>query len=393
MKIIRVTGKKTENLFLNVARKIYKDDKYWVCQLDNDIKNSFNPSRNRFLKNGEAERWIAVDHSVNPIGRIAAFYNSEKAKAEKILSGGAGYFECINDQDAANLLFDTARDWLEKKGMKAMDAPINFGENDSNWGLLVEGFTHPGIGMPYNLPYYKNLFETYGFQIFFRQFSYHLDLTKKFPERFWKIAEWISKKPDFTFRHFTWDKAEKYVNDTARIYNSTWQQVKENFTPLDPSVLRETMQKLKPIIDGEMIWFAYYKDEPVSFFIMFPDANQIFKKLNGKLHFWNMIRFLYYRETKTINRIRAITAGIVPKFQNSGIESGIFWHMNEKMKNKPQYKEIELSWVGDYNPKMISLYQAVGGVRAKIHHTYRYMIDKSIPFERFMPEKVSENPQ
>ena len=121
---------------------------------------------------------------------------------------------------------------------------------------------------------------------------------------------------------------------------------------------------------------------------MFPDANQILKKLNGKLHLWNMLRFIYYKKTGMINRIRAIAAGVIPKFQNSGVESGIFWHMNEKMKFKPQYKEIELSWVGDFNPKMISLYEAVGGVKAKTHITLRYMIDKTIPFERFMPEKV-----
>ncbi len=115
------------------------------------------------------------------IGRVAAFYSREKAGAEKIPSGGLGHFECINDQDAAFMLFDAAKNWLRTKGLKAMDAPVNFGENDNNWGLLVDGFTHPGFGMPYNFPYYRSLFENYGFRIYFRQFSYHLDLKKDFP--------------------------------------------------------------------------------------------------------------------------------------------------------------------------------------------------------------------
>jgi len=59
------------------------------------------------------------------------------------------------------------------------------------------------------------------------------------------------------------------------------------------------------------------------------------------------------------------------------------------MDHKPHYKEIELSWVGDFNPKMIALYEAVGGVRAKTHYTYRYMIDPAIPFQRFMPEMIN----
>jgi hypothetical protein len=146
--------------------------------------------------------------------------------------------------------------------------------------------------------------------------------------------------------------------------------------------------KAKPILDPDMIYYAYYKDEPIGFFVMLPDVNQILKKFNGKINIINKIRFLYYKRRKTITRIRAQVAGVIPKFQNSGVESGIFWHMNERMKPKKHYTEIELSWVGDFNPKMIALYEAVGADLAKIHHTYRFMIDENIPFERFMPEKL-----
>ena len=391
MELVQVINKKTERLFFEVAREIYKNDPYWVCPLDSEIKSIFNPSKNRFFKNGDAIRWILINDERKVIGRIAAFYNMNKAKAEKILTGGAGFFECVNDQGSANILFDAAGGWLKNRGMQAMDAPVNFGENDTDWGLLVEGFIQPAIGMPYHLSYYKDLFENYGFRLYFKQFSYLLDLTKKFPERFWKIAEWISKKPDFTFQHFSWKKATKFIQDVVHIYNTTWSVFKEDFTPLDPEILRETLKKLKPFLDEEIIWFAYYKNEPISFFIMFPDINQILKEFNGKLHLLNILRLLYYKRTHKITRIRAIVAGVVPKFQNSGVESGIFWHMNEKMKHKTHFKEIELSWVGDFNPKMISLYEAVGATKTKTHHTYRYMLTPTVPFERYMPEIPSSN--
>jgi len=54
-----------------------------------------------------------------------------------------GFFECTDDRDAAFLLFDTCSAWLKERGMQAMDGPINFGENDVNWGLLVEGSLIP----------------------------------------------------------------------------------------------------------------------------------------------------------------------------------------------------------------------------------------------------------
>ena len=80
-------------------------------------------------------------------------------------------------KQAAFLLFDTAKEWLSSKGMQAMDGPINFGENDTNWGLLVEGFTQPGFGMGYHKKYYEEHFlKKYGFKNYFEQYSYHKDV-------------------------------------------------------------------------------------------------------------------------------------------------------------------------------------------------------------------------
>ncbi|MFW5780946.1 MAG: GNAT family N-acetyltransferase [Bacteroidota bacterium] len=318
MQVIEVLDKKTKKDFHQVPKVLYKNDPWWVCPLDSEIEGKFNPDQNAAFKDGEAKRWVLKENG-QLIGRVAAFYNAKKAAEFEQPTGGLGFFECINNQDAANLLFDTARDWLKSKGMEAMDGPVNFGENDSFWGLLVEGFTHPGYGMPYNYPYYKDLFSNYGFKLFFEQYSYHLDLNKKFPERFWKIAEWVSKKPGFSFRHFTWKEKEKFVNDMTYIYNKAWAQFKEDYTPLDTKTIYATISKAKPIIDGELVWFAYHNDEPIAFFIMFPDVNQILKKLDGKINLWNIIKFLYYKRRKEITRIRALVAGVIPKFQNSGI--------------------------------------------------------------------------
>ena len=52
----------------------------------------------------------------------------------------------IDDQQVAFLLFDTAKAWLQKNGYEAMTGPINFGENDTNWGCLVHGFVPQALG-------------------------------------------------------------------------------------------------------------------------------------------------------------------------------------------------------------------------------------------------------
>lgn len=391
MKIIAVTDKKGEKEFISFAHRHYKDDPNYVAPFDKDIKKAFDPQKNVHYKNGDANRWLLKDDQGKTIGRIAAFYEKNKADADYVNSGGCGFFECINKQEAANTLFDTATEWLKGKGFEAMIGPINFGENESNWGCLVHGFMQQGYGMAYNKPYYKELFETYGFQLYYRQFSYHIDLEKEFPERFWKIAEWVNNKPHFNFKHFTYKDADKYVHDTVSIYNQAWPLLKDDFIPMEFDVVYEVMQKAKPILNPELVWFAYNNDDPIAFFTFLPDANQIFKHLHGKLDLMHKLKFLWLKSTKKITRFRGIAGGVVPKFQNSGIESAIFWQLKSVVERNPHFKEIEISWVGDFNPKMMKIYQATGAQHAKTHHTYMYMIDKSIPFKRYMAEAVDES--
>jgi len=381
MQLIEVTDKKSGKLFHKVPRLIYKDDLNWVCPIEGMIEETFTPGKNSAFKNGKAARWVLIGENRELLGRIAAFINFDKAFTYEQPTGGCGFFECINDQEAATMLFDVAREWNRENGMEAMDGPLNFGENYLNWGLLVDGFMPQGYGMPYNPPYYRKLFENYGFQVYFKQFSYHLDYSVPFPERFWKIAGWVAQKPQYSFRHFTYEEADRFVSDFCYIYDEAW-RFHEHFKPLDPDDVRDFMKKSKAILDPEMIWFAYHEGEPIALFVMIPDLNQILIRLNGKLNWISILKFLYYKRKHVMTRTRILVMGVIPKFQRSGIESAIFWHQDQLMKHKPWYKEVELSWAGDFNPKIISLYESVGGKRVKTHHTYRYLFDRNKPFTR-----------
>jgi hypothetical protein len=205
-----------------------------------------------------------------------------------------------------------------------------------------------------------------------------------------KIADWISRRPGYSFRHFKMIDKDKFIHDIVEIYNSAWSVFKEDFTPLDPSFLEESLEKAKPVIDEELIWFAYYNDKPIAFFILFPDLNQILKYFNGRLNFWNLVRFLYFKSTHKMTRMRAIVGGVHPDYQNSGVESAIFLNLYKIFEIKPWFKELELSWVGDYNPKMIAIYEALGAKKAKTHITYRYFINTTLPFIRYKDEMAEK---
>jgi len=392
MHVKEVLTKRDAAEFIKFPKLLYKGDPYWICQLDNGVESVFNPDTNHAFGHGQAIRWILKDNKDVTIGRVAAFIDKIRSAANRQPTGGMGFFEVIENKSAAFILFDTARDWLTSRGMEAMDGPINFGENDNNWGLLVEGFTQQGFGMPYHKKYYRNFFEEYGFRKYFEQYTYHRDIRGEdneivqFPERIMKIASWISKRPGYSFRHFEVRSKEKYIKDIAEIYNSTWSVFKEDFTPLDTQFLLESFNKAKLIIDEELVWFAYFNDKPIAFFILFPDLNQILKHLNGELHLWNLIRFAYYKITHKMTRLRAVVGGVHPSYQNSGVESAIFLHLYKIFKKKPWLKELELSWVGDFNQRMIAIYEAVGARKVKTHLTYRYLINNNLPFITYKDE-------
>ena len=375
MKIIEVSDKSTRKTFLDTARHIYQKDPNWICPLDNDVEAVFDPERNVFFSFGKAKRWILTADDGKPAGRIAAFINEKKAYNYDQPTGGIGFFECIDDEKAAFLLFDVAKEWLMQQGMQAMDGPINFGENDMFWGLLVEGFVPQSYGMNYNPPYYKKFFEDYGFSTLYEQITNHISAHNPFPDRFTKIANWVAQKPGYSFKHLKTAEIERFASDFMEIYNDAWKNF-ENFVPIQKETIFETFRKMKAIMDPNLIWFAYVDDEPAAFVVVLPDANQMIKTLNGKLDLIRKLKFLYYR-WKGVNRMRAVVMGTKTKYQKHGLESVMFIKLKEYVLPLKQYDEMELSWVGDFNDKMLALHEAMGGVLGKKHATMRCIFNKA----------------
>jgi len=380
--LTEVSDKRTRRSFCDVMRILYKNDPNFICPLDDTIEGIFDPQRNIFFTHGEAVRWIMKNEKGELVGRVAAFINTKKAYTFDQPTGGMGFFECINNKEAAFVLFDTCKEWLQARGMEAMDGPINFGENDNFWGLLVDGFMPQSFGMNYNPPYYRQFFEDYGFQPYFEQVTNHLDYTKPFPERFWKIAERVSRNPEYNFRHFTWKESEKFISDFQEIYNDAW-QYHENFTPIEPDVLRGELMQVKQLMVPEFIWFAYHGNEPIAFEVMFPDFNQVLRYFNGRPDLWSKLRIALKGVKNIYNRTRITVMGVKTHYQRSGIESALFWYMESVMKHlHDQYKEVELSWVGDFNPRMQTIHEATGATFGKRHITFRKIFNGNPGFTK-----------
>lgn len=384
MKIVEVSTPAHQKAFIKIAVTLNKDQPQWIRPLDKDVEAVFDPKKNKAFRHGECTRWLLYNEDEVVVGRVAAFVNSKTASKDNDQpTGGMGFFECIDDKEAAFMLFDTCKKWLEARDMEAMDGPVNFGERDKWWGLLVDGFDiEPNYQCNYNPPYYQKLFEAYGFQTYFKQFTYGRKVKDPFAPRLVEKADRIFQDPDYTFRHLEMSKLDKYTEDFRTVYNKAWARHK-GVAQMSSLQAKNIMKQLKPIIDEQIIWYGYYKDDPIAFYINLPEVNQIFKHVNGKLNWWGKLLFVYHKWRKTCKKMLGLVFGVAPEHQGKGVEGALVMATAKKVQDEyHRYPDLEMNWIGDFNPKMLRVVEQVGGEIVKTHITYRKLFDPSKPFKR-----------
>ncbi|GAB3302181.1 GNAT family N-acetyltransferase [Hymenobacter tenuis] len=385
MPLLEVTTPEYRRQFLDLPFRIYQNHPNWIGPLDHEIEAVFDPKRNHNFAHGEAIRWILTSPAGEVIGRVAAFINHQTPQTDPTLPvGGMGFFECIEDQQAANELFEASRLWLSQRGLAAMDGPINFGERDRFWGLLTAGFTEPNYGMFYHAPYYQQLFENYGFQVYFKQYTCYREVATPLHETFGRAMEkYAQQYPTFRFEHASKRKAEKLAQDFHHVYNLAWAN-HSGINPMPLDKARELVREMKPVLDERLLWFAYHNDEPIAFFVSLPELNQIFKHIGRKFGLVGKLRFLWEKRKymqRTDKKLFGVIFGVVPEWQGKGIESAMMVHARAQFM-RAGYHDIEMNWIGDFNPRMLALTRSIGARIYKTHITYRYLFDRTRPFER-----------
>ena len=296
MQLFQASDPASAKEFLKVPLNIYKGDPHFIQPLDKDVNDVFDPKKNKAFRFGECNRWILKDEDGSLIGRIAAFvYKKYKNKGDTQKIGGIGFFECIERQEAADMLFDVSKHWLMQRNMEAMDGPINFGERDRWWGLVVEGFKPPIYLMNYNLPYYQSLFENYGFKTFFNQICFHMRVDTQLNHKFSEQAEKYNSLPGFSVVHIRKKNLRKFADDFCAVYNKAW-AIHEGNKQMNNEVAYKMFQQMKPVIDEKLIWFVYKDEIPIAFWVNLPELNQIFKYFRGKFGLIEKLRLLWLRK-------------------------------------------------------------------------------------------------
>ncbi len=383
MYIKEVTDKKSVNLFHKVHQIIYKKDNNWIPHIKTDIEKKFHVKTNKFCDGTNSKRWILFDENDKLIGRIAAWVHPKYYEKYKQKTGGIGFFECVDKQNAAALLFETAKLWLTEKGMEAMDGPINFGERDQFWGLLVKNFSSPNTyAMNYNPEYYVSFFENYGFKVYYNQFMYHRNMADGAQKIFIQKSEELRNDPKYSCRSIRGVKLKKVAQDFCDVYNDAWGHTRKNFIRMEIKFAMNLLKSMKPVLDPDIILFSFYDDRPIAMYVNIPELNQIFKYVNGNMNIIGKLKFLWHKMRKTPTTMYGLVFGVAHDFQGRGAEGAIIKCAEEKILPLNRYKDTVLTWIGDFNPKMMKVCENLGTKQYRTFSTYRYLFDHSLPFER-----------
>jgi hypothetical protein len=382
MQLIQVEDQARAREFIRVNVEIMGKVPGYIRPLDKDIDQVFDPKINKAFRHGEAARWILKDDKGLLLGRIAAFVNKRyKSIGDEFPVGGIGFFDCIHSQDSADQLFDVARHWMLQRGMGAMDGPINFGERDSWWGLVTEGFHEPLYRMNFNAPYYRELFENYGFKIFFEQICFGMDPKKPFSKKLMDRYEIVATNPAYRADHIDKKHLDRYAGYFTEVYNKAWAG-HGGMKQMKLDQVKHLFRQMKPFMEERLIWFVYHNEKPIAMFVNIPDLNQWFKYLNGKFGLFQKLKFLWLLKTKKNKKFTGLVFGITPEFQGKGIDAFMIAETGKMVLVLP-YTEYEMQWVGDFNPKMINMIRTMADTYpSRKLVTYRYNFDRTKEFKR-----------
>jgi GNAT superfamily N-acetyltransferase len=382
MQITEVTDKKTHGRWMQVPWLVYASDANWIPHLKQDIEKVFNPEKNKFYREGAAKRWFITDDSGRDIGRIAAFWWKKYSHAQKQPTGCIGFFECIENDEAASALIDTAINWLKSEGMEAVDGPVNFGEKDAYWGLLIENFTDmSSYRMNYNRPYYQRFFEEKGFQIYYEQWCYKRDVELEIQDVFQRKNSILLNDPDYTVGNSRGKSIEKLAEEFVTVYNSAWAG-HMGFREMPLRQAMSIMKSMKPIMDRDIMIFAYHKGKPIGFYLNIPELNEIFQHVNGNLNLWGKLIFLWRFKRRKFKTMVGIIFGVDRAYQGKGVEGAMIKYAGDFIPPLKVYDQTIMTWIGDFNPKMLRVIENLGAHRYRRLATYRKLFDPNKEFVR-----------
>jgi len=355
-----VTTRSDRKRFIDFPYAFYQDYPHWVPPLRQDVKKTLNTRKNAFFDHGAIQLFLAEDASGSVVGRIAGIVNGMHLQKYDDGVGFFGFFECVEDATVAEALFDAAATWLREQGLTGMRGPANPSLNDTA-GLLVDGFnSDPSILMPYNPPYYEDLFVMHGFERAMTMWAYYVHKKYVQTDKLRRGAQLVKRRtPGLALRTLDMERFEEEAQTILDIYNDAW---KNNWghVPMTDAEFDQLAHDLRQIVDPEMVFLLEHEGIPVAFSISLPNLNQALQHVSdGRLFPLGLPKLLAYAQFGGIYEVRMPLMGVRKEYQGRALDSLL---VLATIENGPPngYDACEMSWVLDTNRRLINAIESVG---------------------------------
>ncbi len=352
---------------------VYKDDPFWVPPIFSERMHFTDPEKNPFFQHAEAQFYLAL-RGEEIVGTIAVFTNHRHNEYQNENIAFFGFFEVLEDYEAAEQLFKTAEAWAKEKGHTALRGPAQWSTNDE-CGLLVDGFDdRPRILMTYNPPYYVDYIEKLGYKYARDLWAYELGV-KEFMditgERLDKLTTRILERKNITIRNLDMKKYADEVKKLKLLYNNAWSK-NWGFIPMTDPEFDQLADELHSILDPDLVFLAEKDGKSVGFSLTLPDLCEPLRLAYPKPNipeWWTMAKLVWqWKIRRKVSWIRVFALGVIPEYRNLGIDA-LFYFKTAQAALKKGIKMAEMSWILDNNDLMNKPIIAMGG---EVYKTYRY---------------------
>jgi hypothetical protein len=357
------------NRFIRVPFELYDGHPQWVPPFIADVKTMLNPDKHPYYEHSDAEFFIA-EKDGRDVGRIAALENKPFNQYHDTKDAEFYLFECVNDQEVANALFETVFDWAKERGLTKLVGPKGFGPLDG-YGIQIEGFEYHQMMnmMNYNYPYYRELVENLGFcKVVDFVSSYINPQEFQLPEKVKKAAEIAKKRATFQVLRFKSKRDLKHwAGRIGQAYNKAFVDNWEYY-PLTQREIDFVVGNVMTIVDPDLIKIIAKDNEVVGFVFPFPDVSAAMKKNQGKLGPTAILRLLL--ELKRTDWIAFNGVGILPEYQGLGGNAIMYSELEKSMNQNSQFKHYELTQVAETAEQMRKDLKNLGAKFYKNHRVY-----------------------
>jgi GNAT superfamily N-acetyltransferase len=364
--------------FITFPWQVYAGDPYWVPPLIGERKEFLDPDESPFFEHGRG-RYFFARRGARNVGTIAAFTNDRYNEFHEHNKGWFGFFEVMDDPEAAALLLETAIDWARSAGHESIVGPAQFSTNDE-LGLLVDGFEDaPRILMTYNPPRYATYLTRAGFGKAMDLWAYSVQVEgymDRVPAKLIRVTEKIKARRKWVVRTIDMRRFDEEVEFVKHIYNRSWER-NWGFVPFTDAEIDMLAANLKQIIDPDLVVMVEKGGEPIGFGLSLPDLNEPLRKAYprpGVPETWTMLKLLWHwKVRRQVRWLRVFALGVLPEYRGRGVDALMYLETAKRAVQKG-YQRAEMSWILENNVMMNRAIEMLGG---QIYKTYR-MYEKDL---------------